>query len=240
MKKYSLMRVPSLTQSHKQKRLDYIYGYNKDLMDKTLYTDEKWFYLQRLQCGRWSAGVYAFDKKTRHRYVKETKNKSKVQLWAGISRKGCTPPVIMHGNVDANMYCKVLEAGISADMSKKMVDGDVIFQQDNAPCHTAQYTDNYLQTKKWCTFKWPPHSPDFSPIEFLWAALTAQLDLVWHPSNLRDAITAITHIWPIVTSPAAIQSYFDRAMHNMMQSMVVDGSNEYCRKRRAKVAMHNF
>ena len=92
MKKYSLMRVPSLNPSHKQKRLDYIYGYNKDLMDKTLYTDEKWFYLQRLQCGRWSAGVYAFDKKTRHRYVKETKNKSKVQLWAGISRKGCTPP----------------------------------------------------------------------------------------------------------------------------------------------------
>lgn len=56
-----------------------------------------------------------------------------------------------------------------------MVNEDGIFQQDNAPTHTAHVVRNALNDMGIEVMEWPPHSPDLNPIENLWALLKAKI-----------------------------------------------------------------
>ena len=46
---------------------------------------------------------------------------------------------------------------------------DLVFQHDNAPCHTARSIRTFLQENGLKTLDWPPQSPDLSPIELCWS-----------------------------------------------------------------------
>jgi hypothetical protein len=50
-----------------------------------------------------------------------------------------------------------------------------IFQQDNAPVHTAYVIRDWLAEQEFEVMAWPPYSPDLNPIENLWALLKAKI-----------------------------------------------------------------
>lgn len=52
---------------------------------------------------------------------------------------------------------------------------DPIFQQDNAPVHTAQCVRDWLANQQFEMMPWPPFSPDLNPIENLWSVLKAKI-----------------------------------------------------------------
>jgi len=53
--------------------------------------------------------------------------------------------------------------------------GNVQYQQDNAPSHTAKTTKQWLESHKITVFPHPPSSPDVSPIEPVWHELKGLL-----------------------------------------------------------------
>lgn len=57
---------------------------------------------------------------------------------------------------------------------------NAIFQQDNAPVHTAYIVRETLNELGFEIMEWPPYSPDLNPIENLWALLKAEI-LKCHP-----------------------------------------------------------
>ncbi len=73
------------------------------------------------------------------------------------------------------------------------------FQQDNAPCHKAQIVSNHWfleHDNEFTLLKWPPQSPDLSPIEHLWDVVEWEIRIMdVQTTNLQKLRDAIMTIW---------------------------------------------
>ena len=49
--------------------------------------------------------------------------------------------------------------------------GDAVFQQDNAPVHTASVVTEWSEQQYIQVDEHPPYSPDLNPIEHVWVVL---------------------------------------------------------------------
>jgi hypothetical protein len=78
--------------------------------------------------------------------------------------------------------------------------GDVKFQQDGAPLHTARSTTTWLLRNSINQFLHPPSSPDLSPIEPLWKTFKNYIRACPHlPTSLNELKTAVREAWDQVT-----------------------------------------
>lgn len=68
---------------------------------------------------------------------------------------------------------------------------DVLFQQDNAPCHTSRVSMSWFEKKGIKVMKWPPQSPDLNPIENLWSELGKRVRI--HKTNSKKELEAKLH-----------------------------------------------
>ena len=72
--------------------------------------------------------------------------------------------------MDALAYSTMLEETLLPFAEDKDPTG-MIFQQDNAPAHTANYTKMFFQDEKIELLDWTPRSPDINVIENCWGYL---------------------------------------------------------------------
>ncbi|XP_029656187.1 uncharacterized protein LOC115230102 [Octopus sinensis] len=82
----------------------------------------------------------------------------------------------------------------------KMGLNDFVFQQDNAPCHTAKLIMNYFDKENIKTLDWPSQLPDLNPIEHLWAHIKAELSKI-DLKNAEELKQELLHIWGNTVNP---------------------------------------
>ena len=61
------------------------------------------------------------------------------------------------------------------DMTKAFPEGDGLFQQDLAPCHTSKAVSGVFKKNNIQVLDWPGNSPDLNPIENLWSIIKTRL-----------------------------------------------------------------
>lgn len=118
-----------------------------------------------------------------------------VMVWGCMSSRGVGNLHIIDGTVNALKYENILEEHLIPSIPLlQSSEGEYIFQQDGAPCHTANRIKTWFHNKKINTLEWPASSPDLSPIETLWGKMKKELKSS-PPNTLEDLKSKLRNVW---------------------------------------------
>jgi len=127
--------------------------------------------------------------------VMSTKFPATVMVLGVISNEGdVMPPFFFQKGerVNAACYINVLRTVVEPWMRQVAAGRHFVFQQDGAPAHTANTTQDWLLThlpEFWPKEIWPPNSPDLNPLDYyVWGV--CERDVNKHPHNNVDSVKA--------------------------------------------------
>ena len=94
--------------------------------------------------------------------------------------------------VTADVYLHALAHVVKPWIERITGGTDYVFQQDSAPAHTANRTQEWCQQNlhmTWTKDIWPPNSPDLNPMDYyVWGAVESKVNE--HPLTDRAALQA--------------------------------------------------
>lgn len=126
------------------------------------------------------------------------KGSGSVGIWACMTYDGVKFFTLFHGRLNAERYEDILENNLVPTLDLIGEKEHSIFQQDNAPCHSANRIKDWMATNKVNQLQWPANSPDLNCIENLWSWLDGQLAKrkIASLDELKGAITDILNNVP--------------------------------------------
>ena len=168
-----LKTAPKLTPAHKSERLVFAQKYigeDARFWRHIIYSDEKRFCLDGPD-----GWAYHWHDKRMPAEVFSTRPRhgGGIMVWAGVSARGTTKLMFVTSTMDSVAYTHVLGDSLMPHIEEKFgSDNDfVYFQQDNASCHTAKYTQEWLMEQSVTVLDWPAKSADLNIIENVWSIL---------------------------------------------------------------------
>ncbi len=134
-----------------------------------------------------------------------------IRVWGYITAEGVGKLHLYEGKMDSEKYCDVLEKNLKEHMGK-LIEGEMLFMQDNATCHNSKYSKaNFFEKKGFQPIDWPPQSPDLNPIENLWSIMKEKL---WREraqiKNERDTWKMAQEIWYKKIPQEIVQKMYKR------------------------------
>lgn len=144
-------------------------------------------------------------------------------MWAGISLEDKTELVFVPGGgrggglgADGYITNILLEHVVPY---AGFVGEDFILMHDNARCHTARVTQQFLQEVDLRTMDWPALSPDLNPIEHLWDELKRRVRARNPaPSSLEELKAALLEEWEGI--PQDTVKKLIRSMKNRLRAVI--------------------
>ena len=123
-----------------------------------------------------------------------------LMVWGCMSESGVGELVLVKGRLCASDYISLLKRALPASVRSLGLQNEYIFQQDNASCHTAKLTKNWMARERISLLDWPAQSPDLNPIEHLWDKLGRQLGCRAFPNN-EELWQYLQEQWQLIPRP---------------------------------------
>lgn len=124
----------------------------------------------------------------------------KTMVWCGIWQNRIIGPFFIDGNMNAQIYLKMLQERLIPALMNDDGEFPERFQQDGAPPHYGLIVREWLDKQfpnLWIgrrgPVEWPPRSPDLTPLDFyLWGHLKAVVyaERIRDRGHLQDRIRA--------------------------------------------------
>jgi transposase len=161
-------KIPLVTPLQERNRINWCLQH-KDLDWKNVwFSDETYIEINHSTIPVW-------HKKGKKPTTSKTKFGVKIMCWGAVSCRFKSKLSIVESTMTADRYIEVLQGYLLEKNSEFLISRD-IFQQDNASCHTARVTKDYLAKKNIAVLPWPASSPDLNPIENIWAILKQNVE----------------------------------------------------------------
>jgi transposase len=171
---------------------------------RLFFTDEKVFYLDP-PANRSSSCVWSAGKKkdvSSNRLIRQRAKFSRsVMASAGVCFGGKGRLHFVPGQTKVNTTCYMDQLLSKLIEDCRAVLGDhFIFQQDGAPAHTANKTQDWLKQNTPEFIKkdeWPPNSPDLNPLDyFIWSAMLQRYEQhTPKPKSIDELKVVLQEIW---------------------------------------------
>lgn len=214
LRAYKIQLVQELKPSDYEQRLNFVQEMLARFatFDNILFSDEANFHLNghvnKQNCRYWS------QVNPRHKHMRPL-HSPKVVVWAAMSAKGIIGPYFFEDGrghaltVNTDRYCDMIRTFLAPSLQEfSGYNSATFFQQDGARCHTTDRSIgalNELFPGKLMSLrgniKWPPRSPDLSPLDyFLWGYLKSKVyknkptTLTQLKTNIVSEIGTLTNI----------------------------------------------
>lgn len=215
-----VQRKPKLTEAMITKRLNWAKlhkDWTEEEWGKVCFSDESTFHIV---CNK-SIHVRRRPGEAFHKdCIGETiKHPTAVMVWSVISVKGPGRLYIVENTMNQIQYKKVLETKLIPQLQEWFPDGQCIFMQDHAPCHTAKSITQFLNARHVPVLPWPGNSPDANPIENLWEIVKRGISKK-NPTTRTQLIEDLISVWHHNVEIQQLCSKLVRGMPNRIKAIL--------------------
>ena len=220
LQRKKMKKQPPLTPWHIETRM----AFAQDMMSWTtawqnvVFSDEKKFNLD----GPDGYSYYWHDLRKEERVLsRRHTGGGSVMIWASIGYQGKSPIVFLEGRMNANRYIDLLRQQTN---NFEAIAGDsFIFQQDNAPIHTAACVKKWLEENEVPCMPWPPRSPDLNIIENVWGLLAKDVYANRKQFDTKDELrAAIRTSWERIDQ-GTVKKLFDSIPKRIFEVIRLNG-----------------
>jgi transposase len=194
---YHAARKPLLTFTDRQKRKKWCrerLNWSVQRWRMVIFSDESNFEIANRKSKTFVRRKNTEKYLQQHLQSRIQKGGGSVGIWGCISGSGVGCHEIYEGRLNQYRYRDILENALAASRDLFEADQDWLFQQDNAPCHTAHSITEYFAGSNVQLMPWPARSPDLNPIENLWSWMDYQLTKK-QITSLEMLKTELTKLW---------------------------------------------
>ena len=139
-----------------------------------------------------------------HLVRQQTQKIVTAMFWGYISYNGIGPLVAVDGTMNSSKYIEIIQNHLLPTLAER----DVIFMDDNAPCHRSHSVRSFFDENGITRSEWPPQSPDLNPIENLWKYIKDNLKKSGKIiSSNAELIAEVSRLWDTITQDRVRRLY---------------------------------